>query len=38
MLKYNAEYLYAEDSEERYSNLKKFLDAQKSVFVSNLLM
>ena len=37
MLKYNAEYLYAEDSEEKYSNLEKFLNQQKSVFVSNLL-
>jgi len=37
MLKYNAEYLYAADENESYSNLKKFLDDQKSVFVANLL-
>lgn len=37
MLKYNAEYLYAADNEEKYSNLEKFLNSQKSIFVSNLL-
>jgi hypothetical protein len=37
MLKYNAEYLYAADENESYSNLKKFLNNQKSVFVANLL-